>query len=123
MNKKMKKIMYVLLMLIGLTLIGCNDRNEDNYHVVELKVNSTGDFKVWYNYSRNPEANADYLVQPPTLYNKTFYKKISLKKGDFYTLKVTPTTYYYTAQVVVDGVVVDEKYSNSYVNIDRTLSY
>ncbi len=115
--------MYVLLMLIGLTLIGCNGRDEDNYHIVELKVNSIGDFKVWYNYSRNPEANENYLTQPPTLYNKTFYKKVSLKKGDFYELKVTSTTYYYTAQVFVDGNAVDEKYSNSYVSINRTLNY
>jgi hypothetical protein len=117
----MKHLLFIPIALMS--LISCNRDDEPTYHDVELKVASTGTFKVWYNYSRNPEANENYLTQPPTQYNQTFSKKISLKKGDFYTLKVTPTTYQYTAQVIVDGKVADEKTTDSYVNIDRTLSY
>ena len=115
-----------LFPIVLMSLLSCNRDDEPTYHDVELRVTSTGTFKVWYNYSRNPEANENYLTQPPKEYNKTFSKKISLKEGDFYELKVTPTTvpntssnYFYTAQVFVNGNLIEEKYSNGYTNLEN----
>lgn len=99
-----------LFSILLFSFLSCN-RDDEKYHDVELKVTSTGTFRVKYDYSRNPEKSEAYNNAPPVEYSKSFSKKVSLKWGEDYSLNVyptSPTSYEHTAQIIVDGKVIRE---------------
>ncbi len=111
----------IVLTLLALTFFSCSSDDAPQTYQLEMRVESQGEFKVWWNYSGNPDADADWLTEPPMLHNMEFVRTATIEREDFYTLRVEPVNdTEYTVKIFIDGSVIEEETTNDYYFIDRT---
>lgn len=116
----MKKI--ITLFSVMLLFIGCINEEEPTYYNVEMRVESQGEFKVWWNYTGNPDANETWLAQPPILHQNIFKREFALKEQDFYKLKIYPVdNTEFTVTILVNGNVRTQETSNEITVINESV--